>query len=401
MRSKWRETPLKDLAIINKGNYSRNDNWGYVNYLDTSNITKGVIGNITYLDLKYDKLPTRARRKVEINDIVYSMVRPNQEHYGIIRNPTSNMLVSTGFVTITTKDEIKAPYLYYFISQPQVTAYLQAIAEQRVSTYPALNVTDIGNLKVVVPPLPTQKAIADTLSCLDAKIEVNNEIIKNLEKQAQAIFKSWFIEFEPFQDGEFVESEFGPIPEGWKVGKLEEIAEITMGQSPKGSTYNEEGLGEVFFQGSSDFGWRFPTRRLFTTDPKRMASKGDVLMSVRAPVGAINLALEPCCIGRGLASIRNTTYPSFLLYTMYAIHERLAQFNAEGTVFGSINQGALKSLLIITPPKNIMLQFEKTVKANDEIIWVLSEQNTTLAALRDTLLPKLMSGEIEVPVEQV
>jgi type I restriction enzyme S subunit len=254
-------------------------------------------------------------------------------------------------------------------------------------------------MPVQIPPLPIQKAIAGTLSCLDAKIELNSKSNRNLEAQAQAIFKSWFVDFEPFQDGGFVKSELGFIPEGWRVGKLEEIAQITMGQSPKGTTYNEDGVGEVFYQGRAEFGWRFPSRRLFTTDPKRMAEKNDVLMSVRAPVGDINVANESCCIGRGLASLRNTTYPSFLLYLMHSIKERLNQFNAEGTVFGSINQGSLKSMAVIIPPDNVVYQFENNVASFDQMIWSLSKQNSTLVALRDTLLPKLMSGEIEVPVD--
>lgn len=307
---------------------------------------------------------------------------------------------STEFIVWRAKPNITDPDFVFYLAnyQPIVDTAIKSMVGTSGRQRVQLDVLE--NYEFISPPLPTQKAIAATLSCLDAKIEVNNKIIKNLEQQAQAIFKSWFVDFEPFQDGEFVESELGLIPKGWSVGNLEGIAEITMGQSPKSSSYNKEGLGEVFYQGSSDFGWRFPARRRFTTDPKRMANKGDVLLSVRAPVGEINLAFEPCCIGRGLASIRNATCPSFLLYTLYAIQERLAQFNAEGTVFGSINQGALKTLQIITPPKNIMLRFDTIVKVNDQIIWTLSEQNTTLAALRDTLLPKLMSGEIEVPVEQ-
>ena len=119
-------------------------------------------------------------------------------------------------------------------------------------------------------------------------------INQNLEAQAQAIFKSWFVDFEPFQDGKFVDSELGPIPKGWQVGTLQDIAQITMGQSPSGDSYNEDGDGCVFYQGRAEFGSRFPTRRLFTTSPKRMAQAGDVLLSVRAPVGDLNLSYENC-----------------------------------------------------------------------------------------------------------
>ena len=398
MRSEWREVRAsKVIDIIGGGTPSTRvleywdgpipwisvkdfpDNTKYIYKTERTITKKGLEESSTKL-LNTDDVIISARGTVGKIAMLSSPMAFNQTNYGL-RGKSS--LIQQHFLYYALKNSVDNIHRY-----------------THGSVFDTITRRTFEEIYLKLPPLPTQKAIADTLSCLDAKIEVNNRIIKNLEQQAQAIFKSWFVDFEPFQDGEFVESELGLIPKGWSVGNLEGIAEITMGQSPKSSSYNNEGLGEVFYQGSSDFGWRFPARRRFTTDPKRMANKGDVLMSVRAPVGEINLAFEPCCIGRGLASIRNATCPSFLLYTLYAIQERLAQFNAEGTVFGSINQGALKTLQIITPPKNIMLRFDTIVKVNDQIIWTLSEQNTTLAALRDTLLPKLMSGEIEVPVEQ-
>lgn len=397
MRSEWRGKSINELVDIFGGGTPSTrvdefwdgpipwisvkdipDNSKYICKTERTITQKGLDESSTRL-LNKDDIVISARGTVGKIAMLYRPMTFNQTNYGLRGKPGL----------------IKQHYLYYALKN----SIGMIKKHTHGSVFDTITRRTFKDISLKTPPLPTQKAIADTLSCLDAKIEVNNKIVKNLDKQARAIFKSWFVDFEPFQDGKFIESELGMIPEGWRVGRLEEIAEITMGQSPEGSTYNETGQGEVFFQGSSDFGWRFPTRRRFTTDPKRMANKGDVLMSVRAPVGEVNLAFEPCCIGRGLSSIRNTTYPSFLLYTMYAIHKRLAQFNAEGTVFGSINQGSLKSLQIITPPKDIILQFESTVKASEEIIWFLSEQNTTLAALRDTLLPKLMSGEIEVPVE--
>ena len=164
------------------------------------------------------------------------------------------------------------------------------------SVQPVLNTKTVENLIIKIPPLPTQQKIAAILSSLDDKIELNNKINDNLEQQAQAIFKSWFVDFEPFG---------GELPAGWKVGKLSDIAEITMGQSPDGKSYNENGEGTVFYQGRAEFGTRFPTRRLFTTEPKRIAKKFDTLMSVCAPVGDTNIANEDCCIGRGLAAIHS------------------------------------------------------------------------------------------------
>jgi Restriction endonuclease S subunits len=188
----------------------------------------------------------------------------------------------------------------------------------------------------------------------------------------------------------------------WTDGILSDVAEITMGQSPKGDTYNENGVGTVFFQGRGEFGFRFPTRRLFTTDPKRMAQTNDVLMSVRAPVGDLNVAYEPCCIGRGLGAIRSKDgHQSFVLYTVFSLREKLHMFNGEGTVFGSINRDALNSMPIVIPTIEEMDRFEEVVAPMDAAIRNNHEEICRLEAIRDSLLPRLMSGELDVSAIQL
>jgi type I restriction enzyme S subunit len=205
---------------------------------------------------------------------------------------------------------------------------------------------------------------------------------------AQAIFKSWFVDFEPFG---------GVMPEDWHKGTLGDIAVITMGQSPDGSSYNEDGIGTVFYQGRAEFGSRFPTRRLFTNEPRRMADKGDVLMSVRAPVGDLNIAFESCCLGRGLAAIKSKTqHSSFLLYTMFSLKEQLNVFNSEGTVFGSINKNDLPALPIVIPSDDILRQFEESVSPMDAQIEANYAESCNLKTARDVLLPRLMSGKLSV-----
>lgn len=180
-------------------------------------------------------------------------------------------------------------------------------------------------------------------------------------------------------------------------GVLSDIATITMGQSPKGDTYNEDGIGTVFFQGRAEFGFRFPTRRLYTTDPKRMAQNNDVLMSVRAPVGDLNVAYEDCCIGRGLGAIHSKdNHQSFVLYTMFALRDQLDVFNGEGTVFGSINRDALKSMPVSIPSREVVDKFESIVSPMDAEIKNNYVESCHLQAIRDSLLPRLMSGELDV-----
>lgn len=267
------------------------------------------------------------------------------------------------------------------------------------SAVPTLNRNHIHPLETKIPvKVEDQCRIASILSSLDRKIELNNKINANLEEMAQAIFKNWFVDFEPFKDGKFVDSELGMIPEGWKVGTLEDIAEITMGQSPVGNSLNENREGMIFYQGSSDFGFRFPSIRVFTTEPKRLAVANSVLFSVRAPVGDINVAKEKCCIGRGVASIKSKYgHDSYLFYTMKSLHKLFDSFDGEGTVFGSINKKTLSAIQILLPSDGIVEQFNNIASSFDNRIRSLSEENSRLSLLRDTLLPRLMSGEMEVP----
>ncbi len=204
----------------------------------------------------------------------------------------------------------------------------------------------------------------------------------NLEQQAIAIYQQMFLD--------------NPQSE-WSNGVLSDIANITMGQSPSGSSYNEDGIGTIFFQGRAEFGNRFPSVRLYTTEPKRMACKNDILMSVRAPVGDINIAHEDCCIGRGLGAIQSKySYQSFVLYTMFSLKKQLDVFNGEGTVFGSINRDSLNSMPIIIPAKDKINEFESIVAPMDAVIRNNYDEICRLQQVRDVLLPKLMSGELDI-----
>ena len=379
----WRKIRLGDACVTNTSSYSAKEGWKFVNYLDTGNITENRIDSIWHIDLEDEKLPSRAKRKVRMNSIIYSTVRPNQRHFGIIKMKPENFLVSTGFVVIDVDtDIIDADFLYYLLAQPVFVEMLHAIAEQSTSAYPSIKPSDIENLEIEIPSLTTQKAIASVLGSLDKKVNQNAEINKNLQEQAQTLYTNMFIHNASVQ---------------WAGGALSDVADITMGQSPKGDTYNEDGIGTVFFQGRGEFGFRFPTRRLFTTDPKRMAQSNDVLMSVRAPVGDLNVAYEPCCIGRGLGAIRSKdNHQSFVLYTVFSLREKLDMFNGEGTVFGSINRDALNSMPIIIPTKGEMDRFEEIVAPMDVAIRNNYEEICRLEAIRDSLLPRLMSGELDV-----
>lgn len=289
---------------------------------------------------------------------------------------------STEFLVFRAKKGFSDPnFIYYLIISelvriPAIKSMVGSSGRQRVQT------SVLENLEIDLPDLETQKKIAKVLSALDDKIELNNQINKNLEEQAKSIYSKMFIESRPAD---------------YANGTLNEIADITMGQSPVGSSYNEEGLGEIFFQGRAEFGERFPTIRLYTTEPKRMAFANDTLISVRAPVGDLNVAHKYCCIGRGLAAIHSkTNHQSFLLYTMFSLKRQLEVFNGEGTVFGSINRDSLRNIAIYIPSIDKINDFENLVAPIDLEIRNNYDQICALQQIRDKLLPKLMSGEIDV-----
>lgn len=289
---------------------------------------------------------------------------------------------STEFIVMRAREGISDPqFIYYLATSPwfrniAIKSMVGSSGRQRVQQ------SVLDDLVLNVPPLEEQKKISSFLCVLDLKIALNNEINDNLQQQAKSLYEEMFLNN---PDADMVS------------GTLSDIATITMGQSPSGSSYNEESVGEVFYQGRAEFGFRFPTRRLFTTEPKRMAEPGDVLLSVRAPVGDLNVAYEKCCIGRGLGAIHSKTGDSsFMLYTMFALKPQLDVFNGEGTVFGSINRDGLSNLPVNIPSAEEIAKFEATVRPMDNLIRTNYEEICRLQSIRDSLLPKLMSGEIDV-----
>ena len=313
-----------------------------------------------------------------------------------------NLVRATGLIDI--KDEILAKWVKYYIDSPQGQAYINSNVNTTVQV--TLNIKSLSDMPIPLPDHAIREKIVAILSSLDDKIELNRRINANLEQQAQALYKSWFVDFEfpneegkPYKSsgGAMQESELGLIPNYWHVGKLSDIADITMGQSPVGTSYNDCGNGVVFYQGRTEFGFRFPSIKLFTTAPTRYAEPMSVLLSVRAPVGDINIAAQKCCIGRGLASIKSkNNHNSFMYYCLNALKIQLEQYNGEGTVFGSINKKELENLKMSIPNDLIVANFNRIINRIDTQILNLSNEINNLSTLRDTLLPKLMSGEINV-----
>lgn len=277
--------------------------------------------------------------------------------------------------------KITPEFLYYTLKSPAVRKDVRENYGSG-SAIPRIVLKDFKRMPFSFPSIEEQRKITNLCSTIDAKIQINNAINENLEQQAKAIYQQMFIE---------------NTSSDWVEGCLRDIADITMGQSPSGSSYNEDGIGTIFFQGRAEFSFRFPTIRLYTTEPKRMAYANDILMSVRAPVGDLNIAHTDCCIGRGLAAIHSkTNHQSFVLYTMFSLRKQLDVFNGEGTVFGSINRNSLNDMPILIPSDEPIEEFEKIVAPMDAAIRNNYDEICRLQAVRDSLLPRLMSGELDV-----
>ncbi|WP_051039783.1 restriction endonuclease subunit S [Synechococcus sp. PCC 7336] len=308
---------------------------------------------------------------------------------------------------------------------------------------PGVNRNHLHLAKVKIPRYEEQKLIAHILNTLDEKIELNRQMNQTLEAIAQAIFKSWFVDFEPvkakqkareaggsaedieragmaaicgkattkldflaneiqeslnsatklFPD-ELTSSEFGIIPLGWNSGCLIDFAKLTMGQSPKSEFYNTEGQGLPFHQGVKNFGSRFPTHNVFCTVENRIAERGDILFSVRAPVGRINVADRKMVIGRGLAAIRHKdNKQSFLNYFLkHSFQEE--DIIGSGTIYNSVTKKEMQTLSVLSPSSLVLEYFEKIAVPIDILIAKNDNQIRILSELIYTLLPKLLSGEI-------
>ncbi|MGV3344461.1 restriction endonuclease subunit S [Enterobacteriaceae bacterium LUAb1] len=303
----------------------------------------------------------------------------------------------------TTK--ISGEYLLFALQSAFVQKQIKK-SDKTGSIVSNLCIPDLKSLEI--PVLDNSDTIASTLKSVVDKIAFNNRINAELEAMAKTLYDYWFVQFDfPDANGKPYKTSGGKmeynttlkreIPAGWTVQTLSQIANITMGQSPAGESYNEDGIGTLFFQGSTDFGWLFPTPRKYTTSPARMARKGDILLSVRAPVGDMNIANADCCIGRGLAALNSKSLSDgFLFYVMKYFKQVFDRRNAEGTTFGSITKDDLHSLQVVCPEPGLLKQYDGIVSEYNKMIFTRSLENQDLIKLRDWLLPLLMNGQAKV-----
>ena len=322
-----------------------------------------------------------SRYRVIENDIIFGR-KGAVERRALIKKKEEGWLQGSDCIRLRFFDKVEPKFASYQFG----TKYYQEWMFQNAggATMPSLNQNVLKELPIRFPDITEQGSIASILSSLDDKIDLLHRQNTTLEAMAETLFRQWFVE---------------EAKEDWAEGKLPYEFDCIMGASPPGESYNEEGIGISMFQGNADFEFRFPKKRVYTSDTKRFAEKYDTLISVRAPVGEQNMASERCCIGRGVAAFRYKANNDFYTYTyfkMESIMEEIKQFNETGTVFGSISKSDFENLNIVIPDKATVIKFQNEVKPIDDKIISNCTQIRTLTALRNTLLPKLMSGEVRV-----
>ncbi|MGV4477919.1 restriction endonuclease subunit S [Ornithobacterium rhinotracheale] len=379
--NEWREVKLGDIIDIIGGGTPKTSNAEYWNgdipwlsVVDFNNGRKKVYKtekSITQLGLD-----NSSAKLLEKGDIIISA----RGTVGVISMLGRKMAFNQSCYGIKSKDLSINEYLFYLLKYhvPKLLQYSHG------GVFDTITRDTFDEININLPPLSEQKAIASVLSSLDDKIDLLHRQNETLEKMAETLFRQWFVE---------------EADDSWEEGVLGEEFDFTMGQSPPGISFNEEGLGIPMYQGNRDFGLRFPNRRIYTTDPKRYANKYDTLISVRAPVGAQNMAKEKCCIGRGVAAFRykkNHNYYTYTYFKLKSLMSEIKQFNNEGTVFGSISKSDFQKMEIIIPDNSAVESFQEKAKPIDDKIIINSKQIQTLENLRDTLLPRLMSGEVRV-----
>lgn len=263
-------------------------------------------------------------------------------------------------------------YLYYQLRGGE--ARRQLLSRATGTTVSGIRQSELIKVELELPPLAEQRGVAETLGLIDAKIASNRRAVDHAETLADRIFRS---------------------KATTKIA-LGDVADLTMGSSPPGSTYNHRGEGVPFYQGIRDFGRRLPGYRVWTTGPVRLACENDTLVSVRAPVGELNRAREQCCIGRGVAAARSK-WASTLYYALRSADSVWEPFHSQGTVFGSINKADLSKAQLAWPDQDAADDVESTLSAIDARLHSLCVEIEKLAALRDRLLPALLSGSVAVP----
>lgn len=389
MMEAWRKIRLGDACVTNADSYSPKEEWKFVNYLDTGNITNNRIDSIQYIDVGNDKLPSRARRKVKKDSIIYSTVRPNQRHFGIIKTQPENFLVSTGFAVIDVDaGMLDADFLYYLLTQPTLVEALHAIAEQSTSAYPSIKPSDIEDLEIQIPELATQKKIADILGSLDRKITQNTEVNENLLQQAQSIFAQEILSLDV-------------LPDGWQESSLLGIADYLNGLAMQKyrPADDEQGLPVLKIkelrQGSCDSNSELCSPSIKS---EYVVHDGDVIFSWSGSLLVDLWCGGTCGLNQHLFKVTSSKYDKWFYYAWTAHHlQKFVAIAADmATTMGHIKRKELANAKVVIPSRSDYERIGSLLAPLYDLVIANRIENRKLSSLRDELLPRLMSGELDI-----
>ena len=412
---------IKDIAAINAKTKTKFDS--AIAYYDTASVIEGHILEPQIIDPSTEKIPSRAQRIIKDKTILYSTVRPYLRHFGIIEKPSENAIASTGFVTIDAKEEIVNPfYLYYWLTRDEITSYLNTIAASSVSSYPSINPKDIYDIAIDLPTMDEQERIASILRCIDAKIRVNNKIIKTSEKLMREIYDYWFVQFDfPDENGRPYKSSGGKmkwneklkreIPEGWVVKPLEEYITVVRGISYKpADELKEESANSVSLLKSNNIqdGAINYDQPVFLpaelVGSGQWLTKGSVFIAMssgsKAHMGKTAIVYKdlPYTFGAFCAKINIDTKATVYLSTYFTSEWFRAYIEnvTAGTSINNIGNEQLTNIPLPFPDDMLQKRFEEYLEPIFDELGELNEENRRLTSLRDWLLPMLMNGQIKV-----
>ena len=410
--SEWRTTKLSNLIETVSETYKFDKNQKVV-LINTSDILEGkVLNHNLVLPLN---IAGQFKKQFKKNDILYSEIRPANKRYAYIDFESKNYVASTKLMVLRRKNnQIDNKFLFQYLKSNDTLRTLQAIAESRSGTFPQITFTELSNLEINLPTEKEQKAIANILSSLDDKIELNNKINKNLEELAQTLYKRWFVDFEfPNEDGEpykssggeMVESELGLIPKEWELSNLLEIADYMNGIAVKKYAADEGeisipvlkikelGLGNI----TSD-----SDRCNLSVPEKYIIKKGDLIFSWSGTLLVDFWTGSKSVLNQHLFKVSSNKYPRWFYYywTKYHLEKFQNIAKSMATTMGHIKRDDLSKSLVVIPVNNHLEQGSIILEPIIDEILKLRIQNNKLSKLRDELLPKLMNGEIEVPIEE-
>lgn len=403
----WKEVIATDYCYkVADGTHDSPKRQNKGRFLITSKHIKGPsidFDNAYYIsEDDYQKIIKRS--KIDKWDVIVSMIG---EYCGFCYLEDSDFtdyaVKNVGILKVG--ERIKSLWLYYYLNSPDGRNQLKNT--RAGSSQPYISLGSLRNLLIPEPPRDVMERTVSILSSLDRKIELNNKINANLEEMAQTIFKNWFVDFEPFKDGKFVDSELGMIPEGWRVGRLDEIADVVGGSTPskaKPEYYTQKGIAWLTPKDLSNHPAVYSSRgeiditeEGYNSTSTKLMPKGTVLFTSRAPIGYISIAQNDICTNQGFKSLVPKKAGTCFLYCFLKYVTPEIENKSTGSTFKEASGSLMKSLQVIIPEQKDFEKFEAIVSPLFARIESLEKENSRLSTLRDTLLPRLMSGELEIP----